>query len=208
MRIVHNLGKAIAVGLIVAGGFAVVTTFFAPDAGFAASENGKAKGKAKKVSASAKSNNGRGAIASELKWMNSAHASLNGRTNSSENSRHGQLREYGTTLEEMELAAAEADAAEHEMNRLLELSGEGNEEALLAEFGVETDEIDPDTGDYVVVLDEEAYANAVAGATTAYGEASQAETDAQMDLDTVMAALGIDILSPEAKAELHRLLGL
>ena len=87
---------------------ASVTTFVSADYAYA-ERGGNGNGRANRDN-SERGNNGRGAIASELKWMNAANANANAFANASENSRPGQLNAF----KEEYVAAQEAVASAEE----------------------------------------------------------------------------------------------
>lgn len=132
--------------------------------------------------------NGRGAIASELRGLNAAHANPRAMENASPDSMPGKLYIYQQAQQEYAgLADAEADAlAEYE--RLTSLTD-----------GEIADEF-PEEGGYEV---------AVTNAAIAYEDAQADAVDAEADIETSLVTLtdGRD-LSDDAVAELNRLLGL
>lgn len=132
-------------------------------------------------------NNGRGAVASELAFLNSAHANQNALEHASPNSRPGQLYAYQQARIGVATAAEAAQAADAEYQRLLALTPE----EIAIEF--------PDGG-Y-----EEALSIAASNALAADGLAAYAQTKVD---ESYMTLTGGRELSADAMAELDRLLGL
>ncbi|WP_410350307.1 hypothetical protein [Yoonia sp.] len=131
--------------------------------------------------------NGRGAIASELRGLNAAHANPRAMENASPDSMPGKLYIYQQAQQEYAgLADAEADAlAEYE--RLISLTEE----------------------EIAVAFPEGGYEDAITDAEIAYYDAQADAVDAEADIETSLVTLtdGQD-LSDDALAELNRLLGL
>ena len=131
--------------------------------------------------------NGRGALASELKGLNAAHANQNALMNASPNSMPGKLYVYQQAAIESAGAVAELEAAQDEYDRLIGLT----EEEIETQF--------PDGG----------YEDAV---TQAAIDLEDAETIAETADGTanvaLLAASGGRELSDAAMDELKRLLGL
>ncbi len=185
---------------------ATVSTFVTADTAYAerGNGNGNGNGRANRGN-SERGNNGRGAIASELKWMNAAHANANAFANASSNSRPGQLNTFKEEYAAAQAAVASAqealDAAEDDLA----------EAEAIRDFLLTLDETT-----YVPTETYPTYAEALAAAennvlfysgavTTAEGElaAANALVDAAVDgLD------GGSDLSEDAFAALLSMLGL
>ena len=134
-----------------------------------------------------RTNNGRGAIASELKGLNAAHASQSGLENASPDSMTGKLYVY----QQNRLAIANGEAAVTETGDLFRALSQMTEERF--------DELNPD-------LD---YAETLAKAEQDYLDAQQRLATAQNDSVASLEVLtGGRELSDAAMEELHALLGL
>jgi hypothetical protein len=72
--------------------------------------NGNGRGNSANAQNAEKGNNGRGAIASELKGLNAAHANINGLMNANPDSRVGQIYAFQQATLGAEAAGAEAEA--------------------------------------------------------------------------------------------------
>lgn len=132
-------------------------------------------------------NNGRGAIASELRGLNAAHANQNALENASPNSMPGKLYVYQQAEIEAAAAAAKVETVQGEYDRLIGLT----EEEVAVEF--------PDGG----------YEDAVTqAAIDLKGAEGEAETAAGLANDALNAASGDRDLSEGALDELKSLLGL
>ena len=131
--------------------------------------------------------NGRGALASELKGLNAAHANQNAMMNASPNSMPGKLYAYQQAVIESAGAVAELEAAQDEYDRLIGLT----EEQIETQF--------PDGG-YEAAVTQAAIdlEDAQTIAETADGTANVA----------LLEASGGRELSDAAMDELKRLLGL
>ena len=132
-------------------------------------------------------NNGRGAIASELKSLNAAHASPNAMANASPDSMPGKLNTYKENRLALVEAVEEQDEAYAEFQRLSGLT----EEEIATEF--------PEGG----------YEDALSTATNTYARLREDAVTAQTDSEEALQILtGGRTLSDAAMAELHALLGL
>ena len=131
--------------------------------------------------------NGRGQLSRELRGLNAAHANQNALRNASPNSMPGKLYAYQQSQQEFVdvVDAQNEDYAEYQ--RLVSMT----EEEVLAEY--------PDGG----------YEEAVTEAANAYQE-SRAEAEAAQTTanESLLALTGGRELSDDARAELHRMLGL
>lgn len=135
----------------------------------------------------ARSNNGRGAVARELRGMNAAHANQNALENASQNSQVGKLYIYQQAEIVSAAAADELEAAQAEYDRLIGLT----EEQIEEEF--------PDGG----------YEDAVTQAAIDLEDAeTTAETAADSANDALLVASGGRTISDAARDELNDLLGL
>ena len=188
---------------------ASVTTFVSADYAYAERGNGNGNGNGRAnrdrdrpERGNSANSNGRGAIASELKWMNAAHANQNALENASPNSRPGQL--YVLQTEAVE--AAKAEAMEAEALALFEAS--------LQPVVVEGEEpvVDPEpiptAEELAAMSDEEIMAMYPDSDEAENYIMARASSDAADDeVDMVLDELtGGEDLSPEAMAELERLL--
>lgn len=131
--------------------------------------------------------NGRGQLSRELRGLNAAHANPNALRNASPNSMPGKLYAYQQSQQEFVdvVDAQNEDYAEYQ--RLVSMT----EEEVLAEY--------PDGG----------YEEAVTEAANAYQE-SRAEAEAAQTTanESLLELTGGRELSADARAELHRMLGL
>ncbi|MBT8410621.1 MAG: hypothetical protein KJP02_02335 [Octadecabacter sp.] len=132
-------------------------------------------------------NNGRGAIARELRGLNAAQANQNALENASPNSMPGKLYAY----QQAQIAASEVDA------KVIEAA---NFYAALENMGEDRfNELNPD-------LD---YASTLATAGADYQTAMQAQANTAATTEQTLATLTNGRgLSEAAMAELHRMLGL
>lgn len=131
--------------------------------------------------------NGRGAIASELKSLNAAHASPTALANAAPGSMPGKLREYRDTYSQLIAAVDEQNVAYAEFQRLSGLTDDEIAEAY------------PDGG----------YDQALSEATATYSALRDIAATAQGETQETLTALtGGRTLSDAAMAELHGLLGL
>ncbi len=131
--------------------------------------------------------NGRGAIASELKGLNAAHASPTALANASPDSMPGKLNTYREARLALVDAVDEQNLAYDEFQRLSGLT----EDEVAAEF--------PDGG----------YEDALNGAANTYAALREAALAAQTDSkDSLLTLTEGRELSEAAMAELHNLLGL
>ncbi|HMO06812.1 MAG TPA: hypothetical protein PKD10_04075 [Paracoccaceae bacterium] len=181
---------------------------------------------------------GRGALASELKGLNAAHASPQALANASPNSQVGRIATYrdavlGTRSATGDIADAQTVlAAARDALSAYDGSYDGR---TRAEIEADIARLDPESPDYdaefagsfedpeaalsglqddlaAAVAHEdgrEELAGAVTAAEDDLAAAEQAAEDAAAaEADALLAASGGRTLSPEALAELHRLLGL
>lgn len=165
---------------------------------------------AKTTGKPAKANHG--AIASELKGLNAAHASPTAMANAAPGSRVGRVAAYATAVGATAALAAELEPLETELAGLLENPPRSIDD-IQADMDAlaDPDGVDKDAYDALAAEKEaaEAYPGAVAalegeieGLKEDIAEAEGAEADA------LLAASDGRTLSPEALAELHELLGL
>ena len=164
---------------------------------------------------------GQGALASELKGLNAAHASEQAFANASPNSRVGRIAAYRDAV----LGASEADAALTEAEEALaafdaeELEGPSADEidmqiAELDALGELTPEEQELRASLVEAYDAAIIAEAERAAerdllVQAVAEAeTEAETSTQSIEELFLAASDGRTLSPEAMDEFHRLLGI
>lgn len=171
----------------------------------------------------------RGALASELKGLNAAHANPNALKNASPNSMVGKVAAYQTAVNNeplRELLEGDLLIKESDLAALISAYGDGRtsgeiiteiqtKEAAQALLDPELDKVEYDTltGEIQALNTELAAAQTFEGdSATLSGEIAALETQIEAlgptpdeALDT---ATGGRILSPEALAELHRLLGL
>ncbi|PCD76407.1 hypothetical protein CLN94_09480 [Pseudothioclava arenosa] len=153
-----------------------------------------------------------GAIASELKGLNAAHASPTAMANAAPNSRVGRVAAYATAVGATAALSAELEPLETELAGLL-----ANPPRSLGDIDADIDALaDPDGVDkdaYDALVAEKAAAEAypdtvsalegeIEGLKEDIAEAEAAEEGA------LLAASDGRTLSPEALAELHELLGL
>ncbi|OOY30100.1 hypothetical protein BMI88_18185 [Thioclava sp. F36-6] len=153
-----------------------------------------------------------GALASELKGLNAAHASATALANASPNSQVGRIATYrdsvvGAAQAEEDLATAQQTLSD------LEAQDVRTPEAIQSDI----DNLDPEAEDYQSQLDTleaekqaaETYQTDLATAQDQVTELEKqvAEAD-QMQADSLLAASNGRDLSPEAKAYLHELLDL
>ncbi len=71
--------------------------------------NGDSRGNSANAQSAEKGNNGRGAIASELKGLNAAHANINGLMNANPNSQVGQIYAYQQAIAAAREAGGDLD---------------------------------------------------------------------------------------------------
>ena len=188
----------ISAALVAAAG--TVGTFAFPDYAYANNGNGKGNGNGGRDNDRGNSradretgrpahagNNGRGALASELRGLNSMYANPNAMANASDNSMHGRLRTYQSEALEARTAVASQNEAAIVYQDLLLLTAE--------EIAVAYP-----NGGYDAAL---AAAKATYDATTATAETALADADAALATLT-----GGRTLSDAAMAELNAQLGL
>lgn len=84
--------------------------------------NGNGRGNSANAQNTEKGNNGRGAIASELKGLNAAHANINAMMNADPNSQVGQIYAYQQAVLGARAAGAEAEFWGEEYERLAALT--------------------------------------------------------------------------------------
>ena len=170
----------------------------------------------------------RGALARELKGLNAAHANPNALANASPNSMVGKVAAYQTAVNnegEREVLEGELLLKEEELAALIESYDGRTSEAINADIlakQTELDGLDPiaDEAAYNVLAEEIADLNTELGGAVEFETASSTLADDIMGLETQIEDLGptpedaLAIatdgreLSPEALAELHRLLDL
>jgi hypothetical protein len=200
-----------------------------PAASFANNGNGKGNGNGGAAKVQGQSGANHGALASELKGLNSAHASANALAHASPNSRVGKNRIYQQAAIETNTAAATKDIADQDVVSATANLDAANQTLADANAALTSAQADLqaaiDGG-----LDTTAAQAAVDAATLAVTDATTAQTDAQAALgaaaqaaaeaqaaydaavaaehDALLIASGGRNLSPEALAEYRRLLGL
>ena len=189
--------------LSLAVGSAFVTLPFMTDAAFAKNENANSGNKGGNSGNSNIGGNGKGAVASELKGMNAAHANENALLNAAANSQVGKIALYKTAAQATTAAAGNLAYAEQYLaDNFPEYDGTSSS----ADIQAEIDAIllaDP-TAD---VSDLEALRDAVKAVEDAEKALADAEAAEKAALD---AACGCDsnTLSDEAITELRAMLGL
>ncbi|WP_212522894.1 hypothetical protein [Actibacterium sp. MT2.3-13A] len=170
---------------------------------------------------------GRGALASELKGLNAAHASPQALANASPDSQVGRIAAYRdailaeeTARQDLELADQNlADARDALATLQSEYSGRSAADiqqeldAALAAQTVDQDAVDALEAELAEAEAHEADVAAlesdIAGYETEISDLETAIAEApQIQQDALTAAANGRTLSPEALAELHRLLGL
>jgi hypothetical protein len=153
-----------------------------------------------------------GALASELKGLNAAHASPMALANAAPNSQVGRIAAYAGAVQAVAAAQETLAALEADLAALSQESPRPS-----ADIQAEIDALaDPEGADAEAAasLTEELAAalshEESTGALTAEIKALAAEIAAseQLQADALLAAAGGRTLSPEALAELHALLGL
>ncbi|MGO4916232.1 hypothetical protein [Pseudogemmobacter sp. W21_MBD1_M6] len=203
--------------------FSDIAAIFSPKKSSAATKGQTAKAKAQQrsvvtaVKASPtprpRGASGHGALASELKGLNAAHASATARANAAPNSQVGRIETYRALLDQATLSQDELIAAE---DALLALQS-GYDGRTTAEINDDIAKLDPlaiENEDALLALNDE-----LALAETFEMDSKMlegqietlkdAETTAETDqADALLAASNGRALSPEALAELHRLLDL
>ncbi len=138
--------------------------------------------------------NHHGKIASELKGLNAAHASLTGRMNAAPNSMPGKLHTYELAIQDYSGAAQDVTDAQAEVDRLAKL------DSSAPEFQPTQEEIDAG------ITAQNKYDEAVADANEALADAQdalantdpdQAAQDVQDAQDEVDRLAGLDSSAPE-----------
>ena len=170
---------------------ALTVTLLGSGAAFAGSgNNGNGRGAADNE----RNTNGNGAIASELKWRNAAHASEQAFLNASPNSAVGKLAALRDARDEAAYAYVEAGVDQTDPLRDPEVIRDAIND-ILSIYPNELAAVQTAQGNFDTAV--------LAGATDVEIEALKAlVTDAQTSLDTAIALAGDDVELAELKAEL------
>ena len=168
-----------------------------------------------------KAKGGRGALASELKGLNAAHASEQAFANASPNSRVGRIAAYrnavigaagaDAALSEAEAALAAFDAQEPEGPAAADIEAQIAELDALGELTPEEEELRAslvEAYDAAIIAEGERAAERQELVDAVETAAAEAESSGGSIDDLFLAASDGRMISPEALAEFHRLLGI